>query len=134
MDMSKTYICSNFQQHILQMNSLLQKNLKICTTGNFKTAKFSSDSLQLTFINLEYRKSSIKSPGGLFNFGLYRGGRLNRAGGLFIKSSDKDIFGSFAVLLSHILRNQRTILRPKYIKSKVPPAVPKTVRLSNCAI
>ena len=63
-----------------------------------------------------YRKSSIKPPGGLFNFGPSRGG-LNREGGLFTKSSDKDIFGSFSVLLSHILRNQGTILRLKYVKS-----------------
>ena len=37
--------------------------------------------------------------------GVDRGG-LIREGGLFTKSSDKDIFGSFSVLLSHILRNQ----------------------------
>ena len=42
---------------------------------------------------------------------------LIREGGLFTKSSDKDIFGSFSVLLSHILRNQHTILRLKYINS-----------------
>ena len=69
-----------------------------------------------------YRKSSIKPPGGLFNFGPSRGG-LNREGGLlergglFTKSSDKDIFGSFSVLLSHNLRNQGTILRLKYVNS-----------------
>ena len=57
-----------------------------------------------------YRKCSINPPGGLFNFGPSRGG-LIREGGLFTKSSDKDIFGSFSVLLSHILRNQHTILR-----------------------
>ena len=34
-------------------------------------------------------------------------------GDLFTKSSDKDIFGSFSVLLSHILQNQRLILRLK---------------------
>ena len=54
------------------------------------------------------RKSSIKAPGGLFNFGPCRG-RLNREGGLFTKSNDKDIFGSVSVLLSHILLNQHTI-------------------------
>ena len=69
------------------------------------------------YSNLTYRKSSIKPPGGgLFNFWPSRGG-LNREGGLFTKSSDKDIFGSFSVPLSHIVRNQRTILRLKYIKS-----------------
>ena len=34
---------------------------------------------------------------------LPEGGSLER-GGLFIKSNDKDIFGNFSVLLSHILR------------------------------
>ena len=37
-----------------------------------------------------YRKSSIKTPGGFFNFGPSRGGLLER-GSLFTKSSDKDI-------------------------------------------
>ena len=41
-----------------------------------------------------------------------------REGGLFTKSSDKDVFGSFSVLLYHILRDQQTILRLKYIKSR----------------
>ena len=69
-----------------------------------------------------YRKSSIKPPGGLFNFGPSRGG-LNREGGLlergglFTKSKDKDIFDSFLVLSTQILRNQHTILRLKYINS-----------------
>ena len=67
------------------------------------------------------RKSSIKPPGGLFNFGPCGGG-LNREGGLleggfFTKSNDKDIFGSFSVLLSHNLRNQNTIFLLKYINS-----------------
>ena len=44
------------------------------------------------------------------------GGLLER-GGLFTKSSGKDIFGSFSVLLSHSLRNQGTILRLKYVSS-----------------
>ena len=44
--------------------------------------------------------------------GLIRGG-----GGLLTKSSDKGIFGSFSVLLSHILRNQYVIFRLKYINS-----------------
>ena len=39
-------------------------------------------------------------------------------GGLFRKLSDKDIFGSFSVLLSHILQNQHTILWLKYVNSK----------------
>ena len=59
----------------------------------------------------------LLSPlGGLFNFGPSRGG-LIREGGLFTKSGDKDIFGSFSVLLSHILWNQHTILRLKYTNS-----------------
>ena len=37
-------------------------------------------------------------------------GGFDTEGGLFTKSSDKDIFGSFSVLLSHILRNQHTVL------------------------
>ena len=69
-----------------------------------------------------YRKSSIKPPGGLFNFGPSRGG-LNREGGLlergglFTKSSEKDIFGSFSVPLFHIFRIQHTIFRLKYTDS-----------------
>ena len=71
---------------------------------------------------ITYRKSSIKPPGGLFNVGRSRGG-LNREGGLlergglFTKSNDKDIFGSFSALIPHILRTQHTILRVKYINS-----------------
>ena len=49
--------------------------------------------------------------GGLIERGLIR------EGGLFTKSSDKDIFGSYSVLSSHILRNQHTIIRLKYINS-----------------
>ena len=61
-------------------------------------------------------KALLSPWGGLFNFGPSRGG-LIREGGLFTKSSDKDIFGSFSVLLSHSLRNQGTILRLKYVNS-----------------
>ena len=42
-----------------------------------------------------------------------------RGGCLFTKSIDKDTFGSFSVLLFHILRNQHTTLRLKYINSTV---------------
>ena len=42
---------------------------------------------------------------------------LKRGGGLFTKLSDKDIFDSFSVLLSHILQNQHTISRFNYIHS-----------------
>ena len=70
---------------------------------------------------LDYRKSSIKPPGGLFNVGPSRGGLLERGlireGGLFTKSSNKDIFGSFSVLSSHIFRNQGTILGLEYVNS-----------------
>ena len=48
---------------------------------------------------------------------LNRDGGLLERWGLFTKSSDKDIFGSFSVLLSHILLNQHTILRFKFINS-----------------
>ena len=77
----------------------------------------------LTQENKEYRICSIKppSPGAYLISNLPEGGLIERGlireGGLFIKSSDKDIFGSFSVLLSHILRNQHTILRLKYINS-----------------
>ena len=49
--------------------------------------------------------------GGLIDRGLIR------EGGLFTKSSDKDIFGSFSVLIPHVLRTQHTILLVKYINS-----------------
>ena len=65
----------------------------------------------------KYRKSSIKSPGGAYLISnLPEGGLLER-GGLFTKSKDKDIFDSFLVLSTQILRNQHTILRLKYINS-----------------
>ena len=63
-------------------------------------------------INLKFHSvSTVKAPGGLFNFGPSRGG-LNREGGLLERGAysqnqvTRDIFGSFSVLLSHILRNQ----------------------------
>ena len=70
-----------------------------------------------------YRKSSIKPPGAYLILDLPEGGGLNREGGLlergglFTKSSEKDIFGSFSVLLFHILRIQHTIFRLKYTNS-----------------
>ena len=42
---------------------------------------------------------------------------LQGGGGLFTKSSEKDIFGSFSVPLFHILRIQHTIFRLKYTNS-----------------
>ena len=51
------------------------------------------------------------AEGGLIERGLIR------EGGLFTKSSDKDILGSFSVRLSHILRNQQRIFLLKYINS-----------------
>ena len=43
-----------------------------------------------------YRKSSMKPPGRLFDFGPSRGrGGLIREWDLFTKSNDKEIFGSF---------------------------------------
>ena len=41
--------------------------------------------------------------------GLNREGGFLERGGVFTKSNDKDIFGRFSVLLSHILQNQQTI-------------------------
>ena len=60
-------------------------------------------------------KALLSPQGGFINFGpsregLNRGGLIREGGGLFTKSSDKDIFGSFSVLLSYILRNQGTTL------------------------
>ena len=69
----------------------------------------------------KYYKSSIKPAGGLFDFRPSGGGLIERGlvreGGSFTKSSDKDIFGNFSTLLSHILQNQHTISRLKYINS-----------------
>ena len=58
----------------------------------------------------------VKPPEGLFNFGPFRGGLIER-GGSFTKSSEKDIVGSFSVLLSHIQWNRHALLRLKYINS-----------------
>ena len=52
-------------------------------------------------------KSSIKPPGASLILDL-------QEGGLFTKSSDKVIFGSFSVILPHILQNQHMILWLKY--------------------
>ena len=49
--------------------------------------------------------------------GLNRDGGLLERRGLFTKSSEKDIFGSFSVPLFHILRIQYTIFRLKYTDS-----------------
>ena len=49
--------------------------------------------------------------------GLNREGGLLERGGLFTKSSEKDIFGSFSVLLFHILQIQHTIFWLKYTNS-----------------
>ena len=46
---------------------------------------------------------------------------------MFTKSSYKDIFGSFSVLLSHILGNQHTMLRLKYITSTYIPGDTKKI-------
>ena len=75
-----------------------------------------------SFSNRHYRKSSIKPPGAylildLPEGGLNREGGLLERGGLFTKSSEKDIFGSFSVPLFHILRIQQTIFRLKYTDS-----------------
>ena len=70
-----------------------------------------------------YTVKALLSPRGAYLIsdlpegGLNREGGLLERGGLFTKSSDKDIFGSFSVLLSHSLRNQGTILRLKYVNS-----------------
>ena len=69
----------------------------------------------------KYHKSSIKPLGDYLILDLPDRGLIERGlireGGLFKKLSDMDIFGSFSVLLLHILQNQHTILRLKYINS-----------------
>ena len=55
---------------------------------------------------------------------------LNRDEGLFTKSSHKDVFGGFSVLLSHILGNQHKILRLKYINL----AQSRTISKSTCKV
>ena len=49
--------------------------------------------------------------------------------GAITKSSDKDIFGSFSVLLSHILRNQHSILWLKY--TNLTPK-PTKINMQGC--
>ena len=60
---------------------------------------------------------------------LKRGCLLER--GLFIKSSDDDVFGRFSVLLSHILQNQHTILRLK-IRHSFYPNSHTVINMSGC--
>ena len=74
-------------------------------------------------ISIDFTVKALLSPRGAYLIsdlpegGLNREGGLLERGGLFTKSSDKDIFGSFSVLLSHSLQNQGTILRLKYVNS-----------------
>ena len=72
------------------------------------------------------KRSTVKallSPRGAYLIlnlpeeGLNREGGLLERGGLFTKSSEKDIFGSFSVPLFPILRIQHTIFRLKYTDS-----------------
>ena len=93
-----------------------------------------------------YRKSSIKPPGGAYLIsdlpegGLIERGLIREGGELIHKSSDKDIFGSFSVHLSHVLRNQGTILRLKYVNStqflfqSMPKLTCKVVQLNEWKI
>ena len=64
---------------------------------------------------IDYRKSSIKPPGCLFD--LDTPGGLIREGGLFKKLDEKDIYDSFISLLQHILQIEYTILGVEYINS-----------------
>ena len=57
---------------------------------------------------------------------------LIREGGLFTKSNDKDISGSFSVVLSLILRNRHIIPRLKYIYST--QSFSQTISKSTCKI
>ena len=65
---------------------------------------------------INYRKTSIKPPVGLFHFGHSRRG-LIRKEGLFKKLDKEDIYmtASFISLLPLILRIHDAILRVKYI-------------------
>ena len=60
-------------------------------------------------------KSSIEPRGGAYlnletlERGLIRKG-LNRKGGLFTKSNEREIYDRFSVLIPHILHIQHTIL------------------------
>ena len=64
-----------------------------------------------------YNVKALSSPRGAYLISdLPEDGLLER-GGLFKKLCDKDIFGSFSVLLLNILLNQHTILRFKYVTS-----------------
>ena len=80
--------------------------------------------------------TAVKALGGVFNFGPSRGGLIERGhieeGGLFTKSSDKDTFSRFSVLSSHILRNEHTILRFKYINST--PFLSETISKLTCKV
>ena len=73
--------------------------------------------------NVENTVKALLSPRGAYLIldlpegGLNREGGLLERGGLFTKSSEKDIFGSFSVPLFHILRIQYTIFRLKYTDS-----------------
>ena len=58
--------------------------------GKNEIEKFAHD------IIVSFTVKALSSPRGLIQF------RTFQKGGLLAKSSDKDIFGSFAVLLSHI--------------------------------
>ena len=73
-----------------------------------------------------YRQHTVKalfSPRGAYLISDLAEGRgliergLIREGGFFTISNDKDIFGSFSVLLSHILQNQHTIFLLTYTNS-----------------
>ena len=64
-----------------------------------------------------YTLKALLSPRGAYLILDLPEGGLNREGGLFTKSSEKDIFGSFSVPLFHILRIQHTIFRFKYTDS-----------------
>ena len=74
-------------------------------------------------IGIWFTVKALLSPRGAYLIsdlpegGLNREGGLLERGGLFTKSSEKDIFGSFSVLLFHILRIQHTILRLKNTNS-----------------
>ena len=78
-------------------------------------------------------KAQLRPRGAYLISDLPEGG-LSREGerGLFKKLSDKYIFGSFSVLSSHILRNQHSILRLKYINST--QFLPQTILKLRCKV
>ena len=91
-------------------------NFKKFLSWNYLPLFSSSHCISLSYIihvyiipSKLYTIKALLSPQGVYLIlDTSEGGLLER-GNLFTKSSDRDIFGNFSVLLSHILWNQHTI-------------------------